>query len=528
MTLRFRLLLVLVGVMAIGLVVSDVVVYSQLRFYLLAQVDPQLRAASHEVERAVLARDGLSRRVPARTGLGGSESATPGVPPATTRKGTRGGLIPSGTVGELVASDGRVKGSPVFFLYGGKTPPPPLLPRPLPGGAGAGGAIFTASSAGRDAVKYRVLIRPLHYQRLTVAVAVPLTEVSQTLGRLALVMVVVSAAVLIGLGLLALWMVRHGLRPLDDMAIAAGAIAGGDLGRRVTPAGGRTEIGRLGEALNTMLAEIEDAFAARAASEGRLRRFLADASHELRTPLTSIQGYAEIFDLGARENPEDLAIAMHRIREEADRMRVLVDDLLLLARLDRERPLVLAPMDLVPVVAAAVAAARAASPDRDMIFEAPVKAEVRGDAARLRQVVDNLLANAVQYSTEGVPVEISLEPSEDAVLLEVVDHGVGIRPENADRIFDAFYRADTSRARAAGGAGLGLAIVAAIVQKHGGEVGVRTAPDGGTVFWVRLPVDRVLSGAFEDADITTTAPAVPETTTGNPQPSESECSGGSG
>ena len=553
MTLRVRLLLVLVGVMAIGLVVSDVAVYSQLRSYLLAQVDPELRAVSRQVERVVLTRDGLIRRVPARTGIGAPESATSRSPTSrsptsgsptsvsqgglrpphsvsgTDRKGTHGGLVPSGTVGELVEADGRLVGSPVFFSYGGRTPPPPLLPHPLPLDARSGAVLFSARSGGPDAVTYRVLVRPLHSQGFAVAVAVPLTEVSQTLGRLALVMVLVSAAVLIGLGLLALWMVRQGLRPLDDMAVAAGAIAGGDLGRRVTPAGGRTEIGRLGEALNTMLTEIEDAFAARAASEGRLRRFLADASHELRTPLTSIQGYAEIFDLGARDNPEDLAIAMHRIREEAERMRVLVDDLLLLARLDRERPLVLAPMDLVPVVATAVAAARVASPDRDVLFEAPVEAVVRGDAQRLRQVVDNLLANAVQYSTGGVPVEVRLEPFEDAVLLEVTDHGVGIRPEHTERIFDAFFRADSSRARGAGGAGLGLAIVAAIVQKHGGEVGVRTAPDGGTVFWVRLPVDRVLSGAFEDADITgTTAPAVPETTTGNPQPSESECSGGSG
>lgn len=523
MTLRVRLLLILVGVMAVGLVVSDVVEYSQLRSYLLAQVDPQLRAASRGVERVVLTREGLIRRVPERTGLGAPKSATPSgiptaaeqkgvrpfhIPSGTTRKGTRGGLFPSGTVGELVGADGRVKGSPVFFLYGGKTPPPPLLPHPLPRVAGSAESLFTARSAGPNAVTYRVLIRPLHYRGLTVVVAVPLTGVSQTLGRLALVMSLVSAAVLIGLGLLALWMVRRGLRPLDDMAVAAGAIAGGDLGRRVTPAGGRTEIGRLGEALNTMLAEIEGAFAARAASEGRLRRFLADASHELRTPLTSIQGYAEIFDLGARDNPEDLAIAMHRIRDEANRMRLLVDDLLLLARLDRERSVALAPMDLVPVVATAVAAAHAASPGRDMVISAPGEAVVRGDASRLRQVVDNLLANAVQYSTDGMPVEVRLEPSEDAVLLEVVDHGVGVRPENADRIFEAFFRADSSRARVAGGAGLGLAIVAAIVGDHGGEVGVRSAPDGGSVFWVRVPVR--------------------EGTTGNPQPPESEGSDGPG
>ena len=175
-------------------------------------------------------------------------------------------------------------------------------------------------------------------------------------------MVLVSLAVLVGLGALAWWIVRRGLGPLEDMAATAGDIAGGELGRRVTPADDRTEVGRLGLALNSMLGEIEAAFAARTASEGRLRRFLADASHELRTPLTSIRGYAEIFDLGASDRPGDLATSMHHIRDEADRMSVLVDDLLLLARLDRERPLDLGRLDLVAVADRAAAAARAGGP----------------------------------------------------------------------------------------------------------------------------------------------------------------------
>jgi two-component system OmpR family sensor kinase len=354
---------------------------------------------------------------------------------------------------------------------------------------------FSARSTGTDPVTYQVLARPLHREGLTVVVAIPLTEVNETLGRLALVMVLVSLGVLVGLGALAWWIVRRGLRPLEDMAATAGAIAGGDLGRRITPAESRTEVGRLGLALNAMLGEIEAAFAARMASEGRLRRFLADASHELRTPLTSIRGYAEIFDLGARERPEDLAIAMHRIREEADRMNVLVDDLLMLARLDRERPLDLGPTDLAPVVTRAVAAVRAMAPDRSVSLVAPAKLAVIGDSERLRQVVDNLLVNAVRHSPAGTPVEVWAGTVGSDVVVEVADRGPGIPDEDCDRIFEPFFRADSSRARTTGGAGLGLAIVAAIAGAHGGTVGVRPNGDLGARFWVRIPTHGAAAGS---------------------------------
>ncbi len=384
-------------------------------------------------------------------------------------------------------------GTPVTFDYGGSAPPGPALPRLLPTG-GRNGATFSTGSVDGNTVAYRVLARPLHVDGLVLVVAVPLTETDQTLGRLAFVMVLVSLAVLVGLGLLVWWIVRRGLRPLEEMAITAGAIAGGDLGRRVAPAEERTEVGRLGLALNAMLGEIEVAFAARAASEGRLRRFLADASHELRTPLTSIRGYAEIFDLGARERPEDLATAMHHIREEADRMTLLVDDLLLLARLDRERPLVMEPTDLVPVVSRAVTAGRATAPDHPITLVAPDDAIVAGDTHRLRQVVDNLLANALRHSPDGAAVEVRLAAGRDAVTVEVGDQGPGVPVGDRERIFEPFYRADSSRARATGGAGLGLAIVAAIARAHGGTVGVEANGGGsedeaGARFWVRLPAD---------------------------------------
>ena len=505
MTLRSRLLLVLVGVVAAGLVISDVVVYAQLQSFLVSRVDAQLNAASYTVTR-VLVREhvipfgaggtGTATRTGAASEAGGTSTTT--TPPPTFPTGSfpftnthpgsssRGGLFPEGTIGELIGPGGHVKGAPVSFVYGGTAPPAPVLPHPLPI-QGRSSVVFSTGSAGKNAVAYRVLAKPLNYRGLTVVVAIPLTEVNGTLHRLGLVMVLVSAGVLIGLGVLAWWIVRRGLRPLEEMAVTAGAIAGGDLGRRVAPAEDRTEVGRLGLALNAMLGEIEEAFSARAASEGRLRRFLADASHELRTPLTSIRGYAEIFDMGARDRPEDLATAMHHIREEADRMKVLVDDLLLLARLDRERPLEVVPTDLVMVVARSVRAARAAAPDRSVSLEAPPVAMVLGDAHRLRQVVDNLLMNAVRHSPEGAPIAVRMSVDGAMATVEVVDHGPGVPADDTERIFEPFYRADTSRTRTTGGAGLGLAIVAAIARAHGGTVGVKPNSGDGAHFWVRIP-----------------------------------------
>lgn len=505
-TLRARLLFVVVGVVAAGLVISDVVVYTQLRAFLVARVDPELSAASYPATRALLSSDGLIKPLPyappTGTGIGGSSPALgtgklkvlpKAIFPFTGARGeastgSRNGLTPTGTIAELIGAGGRLKGKPVSFVYGGKAPVPPVLPDPLPRGTRGAAVYFTARSTGANAISYDVLARPLDYQGLTVVVAIPLTDVGQTLGRLALVMVFVSLGVLISLGALAWWIVRRGLRPLEDMAVTAGTIAGGDLGRRVTPADDRTEVGRLGLALNSMLGEIETAFAARMASEGRLRRFLADASHELRTPLTSIRGYAEIFDLGAREHPEDLATAMHRIREEAERMNVMVDDLLLLARLDRERPLDLNLIDLVPVVTRAVAAVRAVAPTHPVSLVAQGEVMLPGDSQRLRQVVDNLLVNAVRYSPEGGSVEVWVGTDGGDVVLEVGDHGPGVPREYAERIFEPFFRADFSRARTTGGAGLGLAIVAAIARAHGGSVGVLPNGADGARFWVRIPI----------------------------------------
>ncbi|HEY1733337.1 MAG TPA: HAMP domain-containing sensor histidine kinase, partial [Acidimicrobiales bacterium] len=377
MPLRTRLLLVLVGVVAVGLVVSDVVVYAQLRSFLYSRVDSELQAASYTVTGVLLHQHPSSFPVHRPQEGRPSSSTVPSTQPTTTattpsltfptgsfpvagphRAGRpRDGQFPEGTIGELIGPGGQVVGTPVSFVYGGSAPPGPALPHPLPSG-GRDGVTFSTGSVDGNTVAYRVLARPLHVDRLTLVVAVPLTETDQTLGRLALVMVLVSLGVLIGLGALVWWIVRRGLHPLEAMAVTAGAIAGGDLGRRVAPAEPRTEVGRLGLALNAMLGEIEVAFAARAASEGRLRRFLADASHELRTPLTSIRGYAELLAKGGFADREGRERALARIEQEATRMGGLVDDLLLLARLDQGRPLLTERVDLADVASDVVSDAR--------------------------------------------------------------------------------------------------------------------------------------------------------------------------
>lgn len=296
-----------------------------------------------------------------------------------------------------------------------------------------------------------------------------------------------TLAVLLAIGLVA-WFVLHlGVRPLDQMAETADAIAAGDLSRRVERAEPRTEAGRLGMAFNTMLSEIEQAFTERGESEERLRRFVADASHELRTPLTSIRGYAELWRQGGLRDDGDLADAMRRMEKEAARMGVLVDEMLLLARLDQGRPLESADVDVARLVADAVADARAVEPDRPISLAGPEHLIVRGDEGRLAQVVSNLLANARIHTPAGTPVRVRVGSDDAAAVIEVEDDGPGLGPE-PQRVFERFYRADPARARARGGSGLGLAIVAAVGEAHGGRATASSAPSGGARFTVELPL----------------------------------------
>lgn len=332
----------------------------------------------------------------------------------------------------------------------------------------------------------------------SVVIALPLTAVQQTMRQLIVIDVALAVVALVVLAVLARWAVSASLRPLVEVERTAHAIASGDLSQRVPEHPSTTEVGRLSASLNAMLAQIETAVteqrhAAEAAqeSEERMRRFVADASHELRTPLTSIRGFAELYRQGAVPPGASLDQTMGRIEDEARRMGLLVDDLLLLARLGQQRRVERLPVDLVPLATEVVHDAALVSPSHPVSLQLPPDqqpAVVLGDDARLRQVLSNLVRNALTHTPEGTPVRVGIIPRGEDVAVVVSDDGPGMTPEQAQRAFDRFYRADAARSRATGsGSGLGLAIVAALVAAHGGTVDLQAEPGQGTTVTVHLP-----------------------------------------
>ena len=366
----------------------------------------------------------------------------------------------------------------------------------------AGQPVTVPAAAGGGS--WRVLVQETSSGSKVVAAS--LAGIEATIRQLRLIDLGVSLVVLAVLAGVGAAIVRASLRPLVEIEQTARAIAAGDLTRRVPDRDPRTEVGRLGRALNTMLAQIESAFGARAASEAsarrsedRMRRFVADASHELRTPLTTIRGFAELYRQGGLRDPAELDRLMRRIEDQAARMGLLVEDLLLLARLDQQRPLDRGPVDLLALAAEAVNDARAVAPDRrielvlgDDDGDQGAALVVLGDEQRLRQVLANLVNNALTHTPAGSLVEVrvggaSLDGRPGAAV-EVVDHGPGLTPEQAERVFERFYRADPARSPADGGTGLGLSIVAALVAVHGGTAGVDSVPGRGARFRVVLPL----------------------------------------
>jgi two-component system OmpR family sensor kinase len=315
-----------------------------------------------------------------------------------------------------------------------------------------------------------------------------LDDVNRTFNQIVLAEVLTAVAVLAALAVVAYWVLRQGVRPLDEIADAADAITEGDLSRRVSHPAPNTEAGRVGIAFNRMLTQIEDDIRQREESEQRLKRFVADASHELRTPLTSVRGYAELWRQGGLHGEADLADAMTRIERESARMGRLVEDLLLLARLDEGIPLQRVPVDLSQIAEDVAADARVVDPDRPITVDAPQPVVVIGDDDRLRQAVGNLVTNARTHTSPGAPVHVHVRTERDEALLMVRDEGPGMDAETASHVFERFYRADVSRGRAQGGAGLGLSIVAAVVRTLGGSVAVDTAPGRGATFAIRLPL----------------------------------------
>jgi len=356
----------------------------------------------------------------------------------------------------------------------------------------------TVDSTGDDGPRWRVVTTTSEYG--SAIVAVELSDVDDTVNRLIWLQVGIGAGVIVVIGALGYLLVRSSLRPLARVEQTAQAIAAGDLDQRVPNAAPNTEVGRLAESLNSMLHQIQGAFAATAASEEQarrseenMRRFVADASHELRTPLTSIMGFAELYRQGAMTDTE---VLMSRIETEAKRMGLLVEDLLMLARLDARRPLERAPVDLLALASDVVHSARAAAPGRDIsveVFDGPGVPEVSGDAARLAQVLSNLVGNAILHTPDDASITVRVGTVDDDAVLAVTDTGPGLSEKDRARVFERFYRSDSSRHRTdnSSGSGLGLSIVAALVAAHGGTVGVDSEPGAGATFWVRIPRDQV-------------------------------------
>jgi two-component system OmpR family sensor kinase len=463
LSLRGRLLIGVISLVVIGLLISDVATYALLQSSLVGRIDSQLISGHNEAVGA----------------LGGS-----GRGPAPASQ------FPTGTVVQLLGLDGSVVVTKVTATVGSTiSSARPVLPKTLPN-AGMDRAASPFTVEGTNGVaQFRVTDWPENsFGGQFVVLAIPLTPVQSTLSQLLQLEALIAIGVVAATALLALFIIQLGLRPLQRMGGVAADIAAGDLSRRVEPATPKSEIGRLGLALNGMLSQIEAAMAERTQSNTRLRRFIADASHELRTPLTSIRGYSEMLRRGAAESPTDADLARRRIEEESVRMSVLVDDMLLIARLDQGRPLDRKPVDLQAIASDAASDARAVAPLREITLSANGPVVVEGDDTRLRQVVGNLVRNALVHTPQQSAIEIAVSTVDSVGRVSVADHGPGLSSEEMLRIFEPFYRADPSRSRDSGGAGLGLSIVNAVVSAHGGEVRVKETSGGGVTFEVELPL----------------------------------------
>jgi two-component system OmpR family sensor kinase len=526
--LRVKLVAASVALVLAALLVTASATVVSLRSYLLKQVDAQLTDATVNNWRQLV----------------------------------RGGVpvLPSDFLVRGQTADGVGQAYYYSQLHHDDLPPLPDTPAEVADHLGVAHTVWAANHSRR----WRILVTELPNGEYFV-IGEQLVAADNAVARLVLAELVAGAAVLVVLALVGFALVRASLGPLREIEHTAAQIAGGDLSRRVPESDPRTEVGQVAQALNAMLTQIEGAFAARAASEQaaraseasartaetaaveaataaqvsesrarqseeRMRQFVADASHELRTPLTTIRGFAELYRQGAVE-PEQTAKLLRRIEDEAARMGLLVEDLLLLARLDQERPLVLGPVELRILAGDTVAAARVIDPERPItldVVEGGRPILVLGDEPRLRQVLGNLVTNALTHTPAGTPVAVRLTSDGTTAVVEVADEGPGIAPEQADRVFQRFYRVDKARTRrayrggeqpAAGGhsgAGLGLAIVAALVAAHDGTVEVRSEPGHGATFQVRLPLLAELPDQDESV--------LPETS--QPDPSSGEVSPG--
>ncbi len=457
--LRIGLVAATLVLVAFGLLASGIAVTSILRHTLISRVDQTLLDASRSWAQA-------PRRMPAPP----MEGPNPARPPSDFY--VRG-----------IGPDGHV-----WMAVNDRDAEPAL-----PADNDVGPEPVTIGSVSHSSVQWRAMTVRGPLGELT-TVAIDLSDVQSTVRALTYAQVGIGLAVLLVLGVAGFAVVHRSLRPLVEVEQTAAAIASGQLDRRVPERDPRTEVGRLSLALNGMLTQIQGAMAASEASaeqarssEDRMRRFITDASHELRTPLTTIRGFAELYRQGAAN---DVEMLMSRIESESSRMGLLVEDLLLLARLDAQRPLDRRRVDLLSLASDAVHDAQSIAPKRTIsmeVFDGPGTPEVLGDEPRLRQVLGNLMANALQHTPETAGVTVRVGTDDDKAVLEVCDEGPGMSADDAHRVFERFYRADSSRARTSGGSGLGLSIVDSLVYAHGGTVSVTTAPGLGCRFKVSLP-----------------------------------------
>ena len=473
-SLRNRLILATLALATIAITASDLAATNSLRSFLISQADNQL----NEVVQTSLLR--LDRAgIEPEAELEDKNSFRPlrplsGVPTTTavTLLDLSGNVV--GQVGGQFANSIDIK------EFHKLTPAEVLKNKGKP---------FTIPGADGEP-DIRAVARILPSGVGTVVISVALDSVDRTMRGLAGIYFLISLIVIIAIGFVARSLIKLSLKPLNKIEETAAAIAEGDLSARLPEVNPNTEVGRLTGSLNTMLSRIEESFAVRTESENKLRRFIADASHELRTPLTAIRGFAELHRQGAVTGEDKTKELISRIEKESIRMSSLVEDLLLLARLDQSRELTIDPVDINHLVNEAIASAKAAGPSHEIALKSSSdEVFVLGDSMRIHQAVSNLLANARTHTPAGTKIEIEILQSESEVQISVSDNGPGLSPGDQTRIFERFFRADPSRARVSGeGSGLGLAIVDAVMKAHGGSVEVLSELNQGAKFTLHFPV----------------------------------------
>ena len=484
-SLRNRLTVGVLILSALGFIGGGLVVQTSLRGYLIGQIDEQLTSVIGGTSQRLNAA-GIINDDEVNPGESGEENEN-GRMSAQNKAVTPLNRIPTSISVSLLDSncefDGGIGGdlntNRIADFIVGWTPQEIAM---------LGDRPFTLRTQGED---FRLVTQVLPSAAGSVVVAQSLADFDKTTHKVARALLIIGFIVLLLIGFAARQVIKLSMKPLEDVESTAEKIAAGDLSARLDNFEPDTEVGRLSTSLNTMLERIEESFAVRTESEEKLRRFVADASHVLRTPLTSIRGFAELHRQGAVPDGEKTKELLGRIEKESIRMGALVEDLLLLARLDQSRAIESKPVDIAHLIKETVASASAAGPDHLINVQMPKELFVLGDSDRIYQVFTNLLANARVHTPAGTSIQVIARQEEDGVYVSVADNGPGLSEADQKRIFERFFRADPSRQRLSQeGSGLGLSIVDSVMQAHGGKVGVSSKPGQGTVFTLFFPTEK--------------------------------------